>query len=142
MEIKIKKCGYKFGTVGWLAAGIADGSIKISEGTSKASGKHGLWLKWEKVGNAAGTDEKNHQQSVVLAIFNPYDLSLSDYADAHRYEVAPREGDVWCLGDEIGCTDACWETITEIAQAWVEHVTTEREKDKKVKITIKFEEAA
>jgi len=130
MEIKIKKCGYKVGTVGWLATGIADGSIRINEGTTKTGGKHGLWLKY-------GTDK-----SMVLAIFNPYDLSLTDYADAHRYEVAPREGDIWCLGDEIGCTDACWETITEIAQAWVEHVTAEREKDKKVKITIKFEEVA
>jgi hypothetical protein len=142
VEIKIKKCGYKVGTVGWLAAGIADGSIKIREGTTKTSGKHGLWMKRETVGNAVGTDEKIHQQNMVLAIFNPYDLSLNNYADAHKYVVTPREGDIWCVGDEIGCTNACWETITEIAQAWVDHVTAEREKDKKVKITIKFEEAA
>jgi hypothetical protein len=140
MEIKIKKIGYKVGTVGWLATGIADGSIKIHEGISKEKGKHGLWLKWKKIGNAVGTDEKNHEQSMVLSIFNPYDLSLVDFADAHRYELAPRNGDIWCLGDEIGCTDACWETITEITQAWVDHITAERENDKKIKITIKFEE--
>lgn len=137
MEIKIKKIGYKVGTVGWFAKGIADGSIKIHESTSKTSGKHGLWMKY---GGQEGIDGKIHHQSMILAIFNPYDLSLVDFANAHRYEVAPRNGDIWCLGDEIGCTDACWETITEIAQAWVDHVTAEREKDKKVNIIIKFEE--
>jgi len=139
MEIKIKKIGYKVGTVGWLAAGIADGSIKIHESTSKNNGKHGLWMQYNP---QEGIDGKIHYKSMILAIFNPYDLSLVEFTDAHRYEVAPRDGDQWCLGDQIGTTNACWETITEIAQAWVDHVTTEREKDKKVKITIKFEEVA
>lgn len=129
MEIKIKKIGYKLGTVGWLAAGIADGSIKIHEGKSKNGGKHGLWIKY-------GEDK-----SIILAIFNPYNLSSREYGDAYQYEVAPRNGDIWCIGDEIGCTDACWATIAEIAQAWIDHITAEREKDKKVNITIKFEEA-
>ena len=139
MEIKIKKIGYKVGTVGWLASGIADESIKINEGISEKNSKHGLWM---KCGPQEGIDGKTYYKSMVLAIFNPYDLSLSEHEDAHRYEIAPRNGDLWCAGDAIGCTDACWETITEIAGVWIEHVTTERAKDKKTKIAIKFEEVA
>jgi len=135
MEITIKRCGYKVGSVGWLAAGIAGGSIKIHDGITKSQiingrefgEKHGLWIKW------------GEKKSMCLALFNPYSLSLSEFEGAHKYQIVARDGDpAWSCGDEIGCTEACWESLLEIAQAWIDHITEERGKDKKVKITIKF----
>ena len=136
MEIKIKKIGYKVGTVGWLAKGIEDGSIKIVEGITKLDNKHGLWMKH----SPKETNGKKVYESMILAVFNPYDLSPRDFDGAHSFVIAPQEGDMWCPGDDIGCTNACWDTITEITQAWIDHVTEERANDKKTKITIKFEE--
>jgi hypothetical protein len=140
MEIKIKKVGNEIGTVGWLAAGIADGSIKITEGRTKSQivnniecgAKHGLWLYWG-----------DGKQMLCLALQNAYGLTPDDFADCYKYEIIEKNGDpVWSHGDMIGCTEACWDTIIEIAQGWIDHTTEQREKDKKVKITIKFEEAA
>jgi len=131
MEIKIKKIGYKIGTVGWLAAGIADGSIKIGEAVSKSK-KHALYLE---------ADGK----SSCIAIYNPYDLANSELADSEEYK--PLDMD-WNESDPGSCrcvlplTEACKDTIREIAEAWCEVKNAERAQDKKVKITIKFEEAA
>lgn len=139
MEIKIKKIGHKVGTVGWLAAGILDGSIKISEGHTKSNiqngrefgMKHGLWMHW------------GEKDQMCLALQNAYGLTPDECDDCYKYSVIERNGDpIWSHGDMIGCTDACWDVIIEIAEAWVAHTWEEREKDKKVKITIKFEEAA
>jgi hypothetical protein len=131
MEIRIKKIGYKVGTVGWLAAGIADGSIKIREAVSK-SAKHALYLE-------AG------DQSSCIAIYNPYDLANSELADSEEYKALDMD---WSAADPGSCrctlplTEACKATIHEIAEAWCDVKNAERAQDKKVKITIKFEEAA
>lgn len=44
MELKIKRIGNTRGTIGWLSAGITDGSIVIEEGRTKTEGYHGLWI--------------------------------------------------------------------------------------------------
>lgn len=139
MEIKIKRIGHKVGTVGWLAAGISDGTIRISEGYTKSNmqdgkeygHKHGLWIHW------------GDKDQMCLALQNAYGLTPDEYADCYNYEIIERGGDpVWSHGDMIGCTDACWDTIMEITRAWVDHIEEERDGDKKAKITITFEEAA
>jgi hypothetical protein len=131
MEIKIKKIGYKVGTVGWFAAGIADGSIKIREAVSKSK-KHALYLEAE-------------EKSWCIAIYNPYGCFNSELADSEEYKALDMD---WNGADPGTCdcslplTEACKETIHEIAEAWCEVKNAERAQDKKVKITIKFEEAA
>lgn len=139
MDIKIKKIGHNIGTVGWLANGITNGTIRIEEGHTKSNiqdgkeygRKHGLWIKW------------GEKDQMCLVRQNPYGLTPDEYKDCYKYEIVPRNGDpIWSKGDVIGCTDACWSVLDEIAEAWIDHITAEREKDKKVKINIKFEEAA
>lgn len=131
MEIRVKKIGYKVGTVGWLAAGIADGSIKIKEAISKSK-KHALYL-------------ESGDQSSCIAIYNPYDLANAELADSEEYKAMDMD---WNGCDPGTCrctfplTEACKETIHEIAEAWCAVKNSEREQDKKVKITIKFEEAS
>lgn len=99
MEITIKKIGKANGTVGWLAAGLAAGSLRLEEGHAKNGGNHGLWLKGESI-------------SQCLAIFNQYDLTEAEYAEAMCY--APIEAEQ----RHLVCTPACWFALHAIAEQW------------------------
>lgn len=96
---KIKAIGTARGTVGWLRSGLTDGSLSLQEGHLKSNGNHGLWLK--------GPDG----YSQFLAAYNQYGLSRMD-GDWDKYMVcddSDRNG---------GLTDACWDTMMQIAKAW------------------------
>lgn len=129
MEITIKKIGYNVGTVGWLAAGIADATINIQEGISKSK-KLGLYLSAE-------------EQSSCIAIYNPYDLTNADLADSEEYKPLDMDGggtDPGTCYCTLPLTPACKSTILEIAETWCKSKNTKREQDKKLSITIKFED--
>lgn len=135
MEIKIKKIGYKVGTVGWFAAGINAGTIRVEEGISKSK-KHALYLK---------TEEDGYKNHYCIAIFNPYDLSLAEWEQAEEYKPLKKDTiteDPMQLVCDLPLTDACLDVIYDIASAWCDNRNAERDADKKQKVTVKFEEAA
>lgn len=105
--IKIKAIGYKAGTVGWLAAGLQNGTIELSEGTLKSNGNHGLWI-------------KSGQVSQLLAARDRYDVG-DQLASARRYEHVDREdrNSIW--------TDAAWGTLMQIAADWCEQCNAIRD---------------
>lgn len=108
MEIKIKRIGNTWGTVGWLAKGLEAGMLTITEGTTK-TGTHGLWLNEYKKNDEGQLVKKNEW---YIAGFNQFDLSPSDGCDI-KYERA----DMYWGG--IGGTPAFQRQIKEIAQEWV-----------------------
>ena len=112
MNIKIKRIGYHKGTVGWLAAGLQDGSLQIIEGRMKKSGNHGLWLKGPE------------QLRQFMAAHNRYNLSILEYDKADRYEP--------CGDEDRGpfLTDACWQSLRQIAREWCDLCNAERDQDK------------
>jgi hypothetical protein len=123
MEIKIKRIGYKVGTVGWLAAGLQDSSITIIEGTLKSNGNHGLWLK------VSG----NNPVSQLIAAFDRFGIG-DELRDAAQYQTvdecrdhADREA-IW--------TDAAWGTLMAIAGDWCEMCDADRDADKPATIKI------
>jgi hypothetical protein len=123
MEIKIKRIGYKVGTVGWLAAGLQDGSILITEGTLKSNGNHGLWLK------VSG----NNSVSQFLASFDRFGVG-DELHDAAQYQTADECNDH--ADREAIWTDAAWDTLMAIAADWCEMCNSEREADKPATLKI------
>jgi hypothetical protein len=119
MEVTIKKIGYKTGTVGWLAAGLADHSVRIAEGRTKRGAHHGLWLHW------------GEQQQEMLACHNQYGLTLAEYAEADAYKRVDEQG-----GREAIFTDACWATLMQIADEWCAACNAERQADVSIPIKI------
>jgi len=110
MEIRIKKTGVAQGTVGWLAAGLENGTIKIIESTLKDNGNHGLWLKVYTDG-----EESHESMSQFLAAYNQYGLKPGEYNNACTYEPCNASVDrdyLW--------TDAAWQTLMSIAADWCE----------------------
>ena len=122
MEIKIKSVGFHLGTVGWLKKGLEDGSITVVESLSRHN-KPGLWLK---------TPDINQ----MLAILDPYDEC--EFGNVPAFQTISRSGDPCISGDKIGCTDACFAVLQEIARQWVEIRQAERDNDfcKAVYVTI------
>ena len=131
MQIIIKKIGYKNGTSGWLAAGLADGTLELSEGRLKSNGNHGLWIK-----SADG------KISACIAAINEYGMDLQDcihagcqLAEMDRYKVV-------CDTRPPVFTDAAWSAIEAIAQTWCDECNAERDADGCVRLEIKRVEAA
>ena len=118
MDIKIAKKGNAKGTIGWLAKGLENGSLKIEEGAMQRNGNHGLWLK--------GTDGL----SQFLAAYNQYALSPTEYERANTYELAEMEDNT------IGCTEACWESLRKIATAWCEECNAALEQERPIDVKI------
>ena len=127
MEIKIKKMGNARGTVGWLSAGLENGTLKIIESTMKANGNHGLWLK--------GHDKEGRENlSQFLAAYNRYNLSPQEYTNACSYETVDqnrgecdREG-LW--------SEAAWNTLMSIAEQWCGTMNSALESEEPAKINI------
>lgn len=119
MEIKVKRIGFSFGTVGWLSKGITDGSIQFTESFAKDGNNHGLWLKYSEAGL---------KKSMVLAMRNPFDNTSADGSGVCSYVVFDR-ADGWSAGDKIGCTPACFDTLQKIGSLWVEQQEVERVAD-------------
>ena len=108
--VSIPNTGYKTGTCGWLAKGLADGSIKIAPGTTKG-GKGGLWL------HADG-------KQGCLAIFNEYDLDPDSFSDAHSFAVVASD---FC--GSFPLTDSASEYLRCAAEEWCEAANAAREND-------------
>jgi len=129
MEIKIKKLGVAQGTVGWLATGLANGTIKIMESTIKGNGNHGLWAKVY----TEGIDGKLHESmSQFLAAYNQYGLRPGEYDKACTYQTCAEYEDrdyLW--------TDAAWQTLMSLATNWCEMcneaISTESPKEYNIK---------
>jgi len=117
MEIKIKKIGIAQGTVGFLAAGLTDGTLTLVESTMKSNGNHALWLKGGGV-------------SQFLAAFNQYSLSKMD-GDFQHY--APCDS---TMDRQYWWTDAAWETLRSIARQWCDECNAALEAEEPVKISI------
>jgi len=98
------------GTCGWIAKGLASGSIKIDTGTTK-SGKGGLWLQFEN---------KSH----CLAIFNEYDLRPRDIPDSAKFDVVCED---FC--GTIPLTKAAEAYLNKAAQEWCNSANEIRESD-------------
>lgn len=106
----IPNTGYKTGTCGWLATGLADGSITIYPATSK-SGKGGLWIK-TPIGNEC------------LAIFNEFDLTEEQMCRARRFGVITQG---FC--DTLPLTEAASKYLWEVAKQWCDAANALREND-------------
>jgi len=122
MEITIKKIGNTWGTVGWLAKGLENGTIKISEGKRK-NGKHGLWLSEVK---------ENKKDSYFLAGFDVYDND-GYMGYPMKYELYDGNGEVDAL--KIG-TPACNRTLQSITEQWVEEMNETLEKEEEITVKL------
>lgn len=119
MDIKIAKIGYKVGTVGWLAAGLEDGSLILKEGKMRDGGHHALWLK--------GPDEL----SQFLAAHNQWGATGTDNVpDWNRY--APEYESQF----EGIFTDASKRALLNIAQHWCDQCNAERDADEDQSFTV------
>jgi len=120
IKIAIPKIGFTKGTVGWLLKGLGDGSIKITEGTGKNNGKHGLWISYPDQGSAKGSN--------CLAIRNQW-----DFRDGKEYRITyidPREeARIW--------TPAAQKALEQVARDWCDkcNVDLENEEVPTIKIT-------
>lgn len=119
MEIKIKQIGWNKGTVGWLSKGLESGELKLTEGTAKSNGNHGLWLE--------GSDFKQ-----LLAIYNYWNLSDYEVADSETYKTVTWEGEI----QKPFWTDAAWTSLMDIAQQWCDICNAERANDKPISLGI------
>jgi hypothetical protein len=121
MEITIKKMGNTWGTVGWLAKGLENGTIKISEGKRKNE-KHGLWLSETK---------ENKKDSYFLAGFDAY--------DNEGYMGYPVQYELY-NGDEVNVfkigTPACNRTLQSIAEQWVAEMNENIEKEEEITVKL------
>ena len=123
MDIKIKKNDWNIGTIGWLSKGLESGEIKISEGTLKSNGNHGLWL--------TGPDGLRQ----YLASYNYYNISDAELRGSEAYTVGCGSSD----GDScrIGIwTDAAWEIVQDIAQQWCDECQKIRDNDQSPEIGV------
>lgn len=112
MEITIKRIGKTRGTVGWLSAGLADGSLKIEEGKLARNGNHSLWL----------MDYQNAEKKreVLLAAWNEWGVPRGEGADDEIcYKIVSRES------RRADYTDACWSALLCIARAWCKEMNAE-----------------
>jgi len=131
LNIKIKQLGTEIGTVGWLAKGLADGSLGVHQGRTK-DGSPGLWFDYP--------GEAGKRASFILALRDPYGLQDTQYAQEQPIILAPRVHDGCWGGDPIGCTDACWRSLMEIAEKWIAHQVEKAATDPAPKsITVVFE---
>ena len=120
MEIKIKKIGNGRGTIGWLAAGLENGTIKITEGKRK-NGKHGLWL--DEFADGKKTD------SWFLAGLDPYDND--------GYMGHPIQYESYYNPDGQHCwTAACGRVIEDIAQQWIDEMNEAIEAEEEISVKI------
>lgn len=109
-QVNIKRIGKAQGTVGWLAAGLADGTIKFVESTLKNNGNHGLWLKVFK----DGIDGNPHEYfSQFLAAFNQCGHKPEETAGVCTYEVCDA-----FLDREHLWSDAAWASLMDLAENW------------------------
>lgn len=121
MEIKIKKCGNTRGTIGWLARGLENGSLKITEGKRK-NGKHGLWL------TEHGPENKKTDEW-FLAGLDPYD---NDGYMGHpiRYESYGNPDGFHCW------TEACGRVLDSIVEQWIDEMNAAIEEEDPIEIKI------
>ena len=117
MQISIKKIGEANGTIGWLAAGLESGELELIEAHAKDGGNHGLWLKGQNFNEC-------------LAIFNEYNLSEAEYADALKYSSLSKER------RHLSATPACWRVLLDIAEQWCEAVNAASENETAPEIKI------
>ena len=109
-NFSIPNTGYTIGTCGWLAKGLADGTITIRPGTTKG-GKGGLWLHCG-------------EQQGCLAIFNEFDLTQEDYRDADRFCVVDED-----FAGRFPLTNACENYLRDAAEDWCDAANGLREND-------------
>lgn len=115
MEIKIPNIGKRDGTCGWLATGLASGTIKIETGKCKAPKSNpGLWLKFD------GREQ-------VLALFNPFDLTNAECEGSERCLTSDQAD--FILTRNHSFTSACWASLMDIAQNWCDEQNATFEND-------------
>jgi len=114
-QISIPNTGFKVGTCGWLAKGLADGTIRIEPGTTK-TGKGGLWLH-------AGSEQG------CLAIFNEFDLDEFYTPHPNRFAVA-EEG----FAGDFPLTESAKDYLRAAASEWCDAANELRESDGKTEM--------
>jgi hypothetical protein len=110
INISIPNTGYKTGTCGWLAAGLANGSIKIQPGVTK-TGKGGLWIHFDG-------------KQGCLAIFNQYNLTNDEFLGAESFHIPDED-----FAGAFPLTKAAEEYLRCAAQEWCDAANSEREND-------------
>lgn len=110
MNITIKRIGTAHGTIGWLHAGLQDGSLRLEEGLRSPDRHHGLWLK-----NHTGT------MSITLGIYDLY--GVGDQCEGENCYKSVRNQDT----RPAGLTDACWFALLDIGDAWAEQANEDEE---------------
>jgi hypothetical protein len=123
MDIKIKKIGNTWGTIGWLARGLENGTLTIKEGKRK-NGKHGLWLNEAR--------ENGKIESYFLAGFDPYN---NDGYMGHpmQYELYYGTGEMSAF--DMG-TPACSRTLKAIAKQWLNEMNETLEKEEEITVKL------
>lgn len=118
MELTIKKIGFNRGSIGWLAAGLADGSLIIKEGRKADNGNHALFFR-----------DGNREQ--MLACQNFFGLTPADYiAGSELYKPILLE---YLFYD---FTPASWRALMNIAQQWCESCNEDRNNEQDINFTI------
>jgi len=115
MEVKIKRIGNERGTSGWLAKGLENGDIEITEGRLKGSGNHALFIHYK-------SEEKEFSE--FLAGYDHLRIGSTEYTISDGEE-RQYENNIW--------TPAAYKTLLKIAQQWCDMCNAERENDPELK---------
>ena len=112
--ITVPACGWKMGTCGWLAAGLADGSIRVAPGTTRKGGG-GLWIYWT---------QKDAEHQGCLAIWNEFNLTDSECSGAESF--APPCND---FAGTCPLTPAAERFLLQLTRDWCDEANTRRAND-------------
>lgn len=127
MQINIKKIGFIIGTSGWLAKGLADGSITISEGVTKNDKNHGLWAHY-LIG-----EKKEYE---CLALFAT-DWASSGQVEEKKYMTARKiESQMLSDGHSTIWTNAAWDALMALAYEWTLAAQVVRDADPEISISV------
>ncbi len=113
VEIRIPAVGMRQGTVGWLSAGLAEGSITIKPGVTSKDKKPGLWINYPDA-------------SRCLALFNPWDMQNRKYLQFEPFTQFDEDNS---FGVDQNLTDAAVGKLEKIAREWCAEMNALRESD-------------
>ena len=129
VTINIKRSGANIGTIGWLHAGLSDGTVTITERIGRKTG-HAVLCMDAKPGD--------HEKIVYLGSYNPYGLTNSELKDSETYQAyhLGDPADSGAMVDTIGMTDACARTVLSIAAKWAAQRNEENNQEVPLQVNV------
>ena len=129
--IQIKSTFANKGTTDWLQIELQDKKLWFAEDMTK-DGKLGLFM-LHKYGKSTKT--------MLLATYNPLNMAKDDLENAESFVplvISGSMSDPLSTENVFNLTPAAIRTVMDIARQWCEYKNAEREKDKELKIEVKF----